>query len=330
MNIRHLKSLRKNNKLQRPIQSTPDENTIYTITSCARWGARVIAAREDLDREPLNFAFWIATLGSGGTEKLLNVFFSATDRERLLPEIKKALGQPDELASLVRMQLRGSPAGRIRRMASEVAALLEKWSHAGDEFANCNLARHLQSTQEMFGLTDQDLEFCFFMAVMKWWGPAQDYFEHHLSCDEIKGRRHLLIALGLSQGDFGRVLSGKVVNIGILDPASNYFGLEDEFRPFFMDPELAPSRQDLFREVPPPELAADQLGLKSAKVDFLRSLLSSQGQQPVHILLYGPPGTGKTSLTRALCAELNLKGFEVLGLKENRAGSRRAALAACM
>ncbi len=315
---------------RRPAPALHDRNSYFTVSACAAWGARVMAVREELQDGPLTFAFWLSGLDPRGEDELLDIFFSPGDKERLLPEIKKALGKADDMASLVRMHLGDAPAGRVRRMAREMADLVGKWARSGDTYADCDLARHLQSTGEMFGLTDKEVEFCFFLTVMKGWGPAQDYFEHYLSCDELGSRRNLLFALGISQADLGRILAGKVTAIGILDPGRNFLDIDDEFKPFFMDPSLAPSRQELFRKVPGSGLSSDRLGLREDKVKFLRSLLTSPGEQPVHILLYGPPGTGKTTLARALCAELDLKGFEVLGQKENNAGSRRVALAACM
>ncbi len=330
MNKIHAKCLRRNGRHTRNKLSPQDANTLYTVTACAGWGAHVMAGRGELEESPLTFAFWLSGLDPNGTEELLDVFFSPTDRERLLPELKKAMNKPDDLASLVRITHREAPAGRTRRMAAEMAELLEKWGRERATYADCGLAKHLRDTRQLFGLTDQDLELCFFLSVMKWWGPAQDYFEHHLSCDDIRGRRHLLLAVGLDQAEFGRILAGKVGAIGILDLGAHYLDVEDEFKPYFLDPDLAPNRQDLFREVPGPELASDLLGLNPEKLAFLRSLLSSPGEKPVHVLFYGPPGTGKTTLARALCSELGLKGVEVLGQKENRASSRRAALAACM
>ncbi len=320
----------KNNNRHQKTSSTQDPNLLYTLAACAGWGSRVMAACGVINRETLAFVLWVAGLEPNGTQVVLDHLLKKTDQERLLPEIKQAWDHPDEMASVIGAVHNGAPGSRTQRLAAEVAAQLQEWSEQRPRYARCRLAENLEETQRLFGLTDEELEFCFFLAVYKWWESAQNYFEHHLNCDEITGRSHLMRALDFNAETLGHVLGGKLHGIGILDFNRNYLQLEDEFLPFFANPDQVPGRQELFREVPAPELSSDQLGIDQDSLELLRALLSGPSKQPMHILMYGPPGTGKTSLARALCAELKMTGFEVLGQKDNRASSRRAALAACM
>lgn len=307
-----------------------DANLQFTRCSCAGWAADVIGRKPTLTAETLKLAFWISELDPEGPQNLLDLFLKRTDQERLLPEIKKAWGQPEELASIVHLVTAKSDAGRDRKLRSGLVDRLRKWASARPDFGNCSLAQSLEKTRGLFGLSEAETEFCFFFAAQKWWEEAQDFFDIHLHCDEPRGRSALVVALGFDKAALVRVLSGKLFTIGIFHNDKTWLRLQDEFLPYFVDPSQAPVSQDLFRSVPAPELHSDELGLDREAVELAKDLLVGDGDIPVHILLYGPPGTGKTSLARALCAELDLRGFEVLAQSDNRAGTRRAALAACL
>ncbi|MBU2501036.1 ATP-binding protein [bacterium] len=308
----------------------PDANLQFTLCACAEWAARTVARRRTIDRETLGFAFWVAGADPAGTQTLVDDLLSDTDRDRLLPDLRRAWGDPQDMASVVSVVHNGAPPARLQRLASTLSDRLAGWAAGRDRFQASPLARHLDRTRRLFGLSEQETEFGFFFSAMRWWEPVQDYFENHLHCDEPRGRDNLVTALGLAPAEMGVILGGKLAGMGILDTDRKWLQITEEFLPFFADPDQAPARQELFRPVPGSALAADDLGIDAGKLDLMRSLLTSGGDAPVHILVYGPPGTGKTTLCRALCAELGLRGFEVLGQRQNEARARRAALAACL
>ena len=311
-------------------QNIYDENSRYLKSACAGWLRGIFDLRPRLDRHTLEFLFWLAGDDDDRAEYLLEVLLSDSDRERLLPEIKKAWGDADEMANVVWMVIGRSAPGHQVTSVQKLKACLDEWSTERSTMAESALARQLERARKTFGLSDAETELCFFLGVMEWYTAPRHYFDSHLSCDQSDGRALLQSALGWDYAKLGSALNGKPQRIGLLDRRGSTLSVDNSFIGFFVDPTEAPTTNDLFRKSPSTNLPSYDLGLRDADLHLVRQLLSAPSKRGMHLLFYGPPGTGKTTLARAMIGELELGGLEVLGVNDNRSGSRRAALAACL
>jgi transitional endoplasmic reticulum ATPase len=308
----------------------PAVNLLFTRSACARWGAGILTARPTLDRNTLAFAFWVCGENASDRQPIIDALLSPADQDRLGLEIKQAWENPEDLAQVVGTSLVGLHGTGLKRRAHKIRDILQEAGRRQGQYTSGSLAANLRKTGILFGLDTQEVELCFFLTAMNWWEGAHDFFDHHLGCDRAQNRHLLMAALGFDSAIMSRVLSGKLSRIGILESRRDWLGVEDEFKPFFVDPAQAPVTQDLFRELPAAGIESAQLGVDPAQLFHLQELLRASDAGPLHILLYGPPGTGKTTLARALLGECHLKGLEVLGLGESHRHARRAALAACL
>ena len=307
-----------------------EPNLQYTKSVCAGWTARVLASKPQLSRPVLEWLFWLVNDTFGDRAAVMDLLLTKADQERLLPELKRNWDNPDDLAGVVGAVLGRVQVGRQRKICLELADLLSKWSRQRNSCSDSPLARNLEKTGRLFGLSQNELAFGFFFGAMQWWEPVKNFFDRHLECDEPVGRHDLMEALGFTPQDLSEVLSGKLFKIGIIDGGSSYLCLESDYMAYFTDPYLSPVSQDLFRQTSAPGLSMTGLGMDQEEIGYLKDLFRSAESSPLHVLVYGQPGTGKTTLCKTLISELGLKGFEVLGASGRNCSGRRAALAACL
>jgi len=317
--------------IEAPVSIPCEEpNLLYTKSVSAGWTARVLTSKPQLSRPVLEWLFWLVNDTFGDRSAVLDLLLTKADQERLLPELKKNWDNPDDLAGVVGAVLGRVQVGRQRKVSLELAGLLSRWGHQQGSGSDSPLARNLEKTRCLFGLSQNEVSFGFFFGAMQWWEPIKNFFDRNLECDQPVGRHVLMKALGFTPHDLSEVLSGKLFKIGIMDADSPYLSLESDYMAYFTDPYLAPVSQDLFRQTAAPALSMEGLGMDREEIGYLKALFRSSQASPLHVLVYGQPGTGKTTLCKSLIAELGLKGFEVLGASGRNCSSRRAALAACL
>lgn len=273
-----------------------DPNLHYTKATCAGWTSRIMAAYPCVENSVLELVFWLVDDYFGNRQEMLDCLLSDAEQTRLLPEIKKAWHSPEDMASVVGMVLNGVHTSRLKNIALEVSSLLNKWSEPTPDLTECSLAKHLSSTQKLFGFSNDEVKVGFFFSALKWWGPIKSYYDHELSCDQPSGRNALMAALNFNTSQISAILSGKLFKIGVLDDDRAYLNLESDFLPYFIDPEQNAVCQDLFRQAPLPGLSMDGLGLSGEETEYMKSLFESDDDSPLNVLLYGPPGTGKSTL----------------------------------
>lgn len=322
---------RRRNRWEPTHFSNNDENLLFTKTIGAAWTARLLTQTLRLDQTTLAWIFWLVDDSFGDRKIILDLLLAEADQTRLHPEIRTAWDKPDDLASIVDLVIDRLHVGRLNNLSLELATHLSTWASMKPLYNSSPLARHLENTKSLFGLSQEEMDFAFLFSSMKWWDPIMSFFDSHLNIDRPTGRNTLMKALDLSPKNIADVLSGKLLKIGIFDNDLTYLSIDSEFLSYFVDPAQAPIAQDLFRQTTTPELPMVGLGLPDAEIDHLRGLFQSHHDSPLHVLIYGKPGTGKSTLSKALLSDLNISGFEVLGMNNTlRRNSRRAALAACL
>ena len=77
-------------------------------------------------------------------------------------------------------------------------------------------------------------------------------------------------------------------------------------------------------------LPLDRFRIPKEDVQYMRDLLSSNMDKPVHIMLYGAPGTGKTTFARSLAHDMKFKTWSVNSRDDDNDNDRRASLSACL
>jgi len=195
---------------------------------------------------------------------------------------------------------------------------------------NCSMAVNLQKLADTYGLSAEEVDTGLFLALKEEWTPIERFFDTHLNCDRISGRRFFEAALGVSKSEFHQVLNGKLSKIGILENRHTWLSIDNDFMSMFLDPSEDFYLADIYQKAPKADIAISELDIKSTELSNIEIMLRSTDDRPVHILIYGPPGTGKSTLARGLARQLCKESVDVMGLRTSTVKRRQVALEACL
>jgi len=191
------------------------------------------------------------------------------------------------------------------------------------------IEKNLMILSQMFGLTDQEREFCIFLYILSNYDPFEEYFTRDLQCQKFSGRRYLSNALGLSPNELSGIVTGKLERIGLFEYNQYNFSIEEDYRSLFENPSNSLISKTFFARLPKTGVPLHNHFVGEKEVQYCLALLREKPATSTHILLYGPPGTGKTSFAAGLAEQLKVPAYGIVKRNDNTAEKRRAAILAC-
>ena len=309
-----------------------DDSMMFLNRRMVIYLARVIKTNCDLSRDFFEFLYHVLNpeLAFEFMESLM----------KLVPSEKRSvLGQDEDLvvdsysfsqtASHATTLIGWKQRGRIHEIASQILETrLAEFNCVPKTAIEANIAE----LTKMFCLDEVEAEICVFLFILYTYREFSSFFADHLFCNEFKGRKLFAAILDCRNSQLAVALSGKLTQIGILDP--------DTFRGCY---EITHSFAQKLQSLNPEEfrnqfiqpLNCELIQLDSHMVEpeiteNILKILSCKPRTSTHILLYGPPGTGKTSYAYGIATKLGLRSYRVDHSSRENSDLRRAAITACV
>jgi SpoVK/Ycf46/Vps4 family AAA+-type ATPase len=306
-----------------------DETDLFIKHKSAKWLLGVLSKYPTIDEETLDFVIWLTSYNDKCTKKWMEISLQAKLADFI--ELRRNPENDRFDDEQMVMSLYKEMNKREKVIFTEATIFALEVVIAGTMLSSqCSMAVNLQKMADTFGLCSEEVDAGLFLALKEEWTPIERFFDTHLSCDRISGRRFFEAALGLTQREFHKVLNGKLTKIGIINNQHSWLSIDNDFMPMFLDPSDDFDTADIQRRVQKTDLPFMELDIPEKEVSNISMLLKSTDDRPVHILLYGPPGTGKSTFARGLARKLCKDSVEVMGFERPSVKHRQAALEACM
>jgi transitional endoplasmic reticulum ATPase len=264
----------------------------------------------------------------------LSLYLPKTQLARLNEDLEEADDEDDVALAIMRTLKRSSNRIR-RRFEREIVEKLGETIRDYDLLAEAprtisQVEANINTTAEIFGLTDDERELLLFLLIMFIFDEAERFFIDHLSADKPFFRQNLATPLDMSIDRLNDALYGKLYRLELIDISIHTMSLNDSFLEILENPEKALTSRNSFTPVPDSGLELDAHLVNPTHIRILEQLLRDKPDSSTHILLYGPPGTGKTSFARALVNSLDISGYEIVNNEQNSSALRRGAVLSCI
>ena len=309
-------------------ESALDRNDCFVMRQACVYLLRLLARYPILDREILEFSFWVIGPGIVELNRQLLELSSKKEAERLQDDLDDCLDYEDYARVLIKA------VKQDRKKASKLLDnLLQILERRKEQMRSADLSQLKDNSRrftELFSLSEEETEICLLFFLINSWDQFRHLFKSHLSIEEYSGRKHLLALLGITSAQLEKLLQGRLSRLGIISKSEAGLDLNDEFLALFMDPEHHMGPGSLYKKPQESDIPLSYHLVSQKEVQLITSLLREKSSLPTHVLLYGPAGTGKTSFARALAESLPDPAYEILQDDRNESRKRRAALQACL
>lgn len=325
-----IKRRKRRRNLGRSQNQMPEKNERFVLGHTAAILIGHLDRYPVLDEDILELISWNLGQNRDGLGKFLADQFEDENREEIEESLSESLFDHDEYGRDLWRIISKMRPGFHREMIREAQRLLtlkiEKLQYRGKS----DLEKNLDVIREMFGLTEQECQFCTFLFIVSNYDPVEAYFVNHLGCQKFSGRRYLCNLLNISKSALNDILTGKLERIGLFEIDKYDFHLEDDFRPLFENPSSRLISKNFFVRLNCKSIPLSHHFVGEKQIAYTLALLREKPKSSTHILLYGPPGTGKSSFAAGVARETGLTPYGIVRGEANTTRNRRAAILACI
>jgi len=310
------------------LRSNTDKNERFVLQNCIAYLNALISPETILHKEIFGVISWILGDKFRRVEKQLCSMLSKKELEQRQYDIDNA-NNTDNSIDLIHKILYTSPKSRVIKFITlvrkEIAIRNKSLAYRGKS----EIEKNIQSLVKKLNLTQDDIKLCTFLYITTAWHKAEEYFVTHLKCNAVSGRRYLKAVLQMTEKQINAVLSGSLVKIELCAIKNNGFAATDDFTELLLNPSDEGLESKYFNRVTTNTNRINKQETDHQKTEHVLKLLSAKRQSATHILLHGASGSGKTSYAYSIANESGLPAYEVAN-NENKSGSRKAAITACI
>jgi len=325
-----LRRKRRRKNMGRSQNQMPDKNEQFVLSHTAAILIGHLDRYPVLDEEALELICWNLGQRREDLGQFLENQFEDEDREEIAESLSESLFDHSEYGRDLWRIISKMPLRFHREMIGETQRLLALKMEELRYRGKSDLEKNLDVIREMFGLTDQEFQFCTFLFIVSNYDPIEAYFVNHLECQKFSGRRYLCNLLNISKSVLNDILTGKLEKIGLFEIDRYDLRLEDDFRPLFENPSSRLISKNFFVRLNQKSIPLAHHFMEEKKIAHTLALLREKPESSTHILLYGPPGTGKTSFAAGVARETGLSSYGIVRGEVNTTRNRRAAILACI
>jgi len=194
-----------------------------------------------------------------------------------------------------------------------------------------NYASARKNLEKFFALSPAAIDLCEFMYLMQTDSKLREYFDISLKIWDRDKKDILAYILDMNSSTLE--LEASELNVcGITEHMCWEFYSNKLLSSMVISLWEATGADNIDRFFYSP-LEGNILPLEKFRVSeedlrYVKGLLTSKSDTPVHILLYGPPGTGKTTFARSLAHDLKIRAWNINSGENDDDRKRRAALIA--
>jgi len=289
--------------------------------------SRYLDIAPSIEKESLDFACWLL---KGELETVSSALLNERDRELAEAEYEEFYFDPDFCAMGIWDILKRNKAFYRTRALKALRGLVEERLQALPLSRNEILEGCLKNVAEMFGLSEEEKEFCAFFYLVSNYDPVEGFFVRHLQCHRPTQRSLLAHILGVKNGQLMNIISGKLKKLELFEFDRHCVSISEEFQEMLdKNPEELSSKHFNPIELNDP-LPLEAHFIPGEQMSFVCSLLKDKPGGAVNILLYGPPGTGKTSFVQGIVHTLGAPSYSITRSAENTSMTRRLSLVSCL
>ncbi|MDY6790737.1 MAG: ATP-binding protein [Thermodesulfobacteriota bacterium] len=306
-----------------------DKNEFFVLRKCAIYLTRHLNRYHSFNDETLQMVCW--TLGNDMKKigKFLFAQLSSSQRKMFSEEFDDAGEKHDDYAYAVDKVLKKIKKKDSRKFENFIIQLLDQRFKSLNYRGMSEIEKNLASFRKMFKLSDNEIELCTFLFLLKTFDEPESFFEDYLNCNKFRGQKYLLNILRISYNSLTSSMK-KINKIGIIDIDRHDFELNDDFVCILQNPSAKTFSTQLYFRIKSSTIPLGYHSTYKDKTAHILKLLEKKQNLPTHILFYGPPGTGKTSFSHGIVNKLGIPAYEIAREIKNESISRRAGLVACM
>lgn len=306
-----------------------DENERFQHRKCALYLLRVLDRHHRLDQEAMELM--AVLLGKDLREVSGWLLDQLKDEDRLRLELDlEDIDDQEDLPRLLMRALHRQPRYMLGKVETYLAKQLRQKVREWSCRRKCQLEKTFNRAGRMFGLSPTELELAFFLFLNETWPPSESYFDNHLHCDMLAGRKYLLAALDLNHSELGMALNGRLRSLGFLEDVSPCISVDLDLLPLFSDAGEGIGYNRLFQRVTGPALPLSTFMVSAAETSHLLALLKRKTDSATNVLLYGAPGTGKSSFVKSLVKKLGVPAYEIVRGVDLSGKAQRGGITACL
>ena len=143
---------------------------------------------------------------------------------------------PDDYAPEIADMIRKQKFFKKNMLLQYVSRLMEGKFKSLKYRGKSEIEKNVMNLKKMFGLTDQETDFCEFLFIASTYSAVEAFFIDHLESHKFNGRKYLANTLGFSKHEVYKVTNGSPKRIGLYEIDKWGISAEDEFIDLIQNP----------------------------------------------------------------------------------------------